>query len=358
MDDLFIDYLISKMSLKEKIGQLLYIDYRKTNEKIIGMTNDFEKILNEYKPGGFILFNSNISDFNNTKKFIKDIQSINGNNMFIGIDQEGGSVQRLGSNVGFKKIPAASLINDKEEAYLLGKEVGMELFSIGVNMNMAPVMDIWSNPENIVMMNRTYGSDPYEVSEKALSFAKGLKEVKIIPVVKHFPGHGSTNVNSHIDLPMLYKTKEELYNLELIPFIAAIKEKISCIMVGHILLSKLDKYPASTSEVIVDKLLRKELGYNGIVMTDSLKMKALTKYYNDYEISYRCIKAGNDCILMPNDIRISFNAIYNAVNDGKISINRINTSLRRILSLKLEMGLLDKEYLLYIKQRNALKKHL
>ena len=129
-------------------------------------------------------------------------------------------------------------------------------------------------------------------------------------------------------------------------------------MVGHILLSKLDKYPASTSEVIVDKLLRKELGYNGIVMTDSVKMKALTKYYTDYEISYRCIKAGNDCILMPNDIRISFNAMYNAVNDGKISINRINTSLRRILSLKLEMGLLDKEYLLYIKQRNALKKHL
>ena len=212
MDDLFIDYLISKMSLKEKIGQLLYIDYRKTNEKIIGMTNDFEKILNEYKPGGFILFNSNISDFNNTKKFIKDIQSINENNMFIGIDQEGGSVQRLGSNVGFEKIPAASLINDKEEAYLLGKEVGMELFSIGVNMNMAPVMDIWSNIKNIVMMNRTYGSDPYEVSEKALSFAKGLKEVKIIPVVKHFPGHGSTNVNSHIDLPISYKTKEELYN--------------------------------------------------------------------------------------------------------------------------------------------------
>ena len=216
MDDLFIDYLISKMSLKEKIGQLLYIDYRKTNEKIIGMTNDFEKLLTEYKPGGFILFNSNISDFNNTKKFIKDIQSINENNMFIGIDQEGGSVQRLGSNVGFEKIPAASLINDKKEAYLLGKEVGMELFSIGVNMNMAPVMDIWSNIKNIVMMNRTYGSDPYEVSEKALSFAKGLKEVKIIPVVKHFPGHGSTNVNSHIDLPISYKTKEELYNLELI----------------------------------------------------------------------------------------------------------------------------------------------
>ena len=213
MDDLFIDYLINKMSLKEKIGQLLYIDYRKTNEKIIGMTNDFEKILNEYKPGGFILFNSNISDFNNTKKFIKDIQSINENNMFIGIDQEGGSVQRLGSNVGFKKIPAASLINDKEEAYLLGKEVGMELFSIGVNMNMAPVMDIWSNIKNIVMMNRTYGSDPYEVSDKALSFVRGLKEVKIIPVVKHFPGHGSTNVNSHIDLPISYKTKEELYNL-------------------------------------------------------------------------------------------------------------------------------------------------
>lgn len=357
MDDLFIDYLISKMSLKEKMGQLLYIDYRKTNEKTTRMTDNFEKLLTEYKPGGFILFNSNISDFINTKRLIEDIQSINGNNMFIGVDQEGGSVQRLNENVGFNKIKPASLVQDKDEAYLLGKEVGKNLVSIGVNMNMAPVMDIWSNPKNIVMMNRTYGSNPYEVSEKALSFVRGLKEEKIIPVVKHFPGHGSTSTNSHIDLPMLYKTKEELYNLELIPFIEAIKEKIPSMMVGHIKLPKIDEYPASTSEVIVDKLLRKELGYNGIVMTDSLKMKALTKYYTDEEISYRCIGAGNDFILMPNDIRVSFNTIYNAVNDGKISIARIDASLRRILSLKLEMGLLDKEYLLYVKERNVLKKH-
>lgn len=230
MKESFIEYLIDKMPLKEKIGQLLYIDYRKPNEKTINMTKEFEKVLEEYKPGGFILFTSNISNFTNTKKLIEDIQSISGNNMFIGVDQEGGEVQRLNKNVGFSKIKPASLVQDAEEAYNLGKETGQNLISIGVNMNMAPVLDILSNKENRVVKTRTYGSDPITVSKNALSFVKGLKEEKVISIAKHFPGHGSTFKDSHIDLPILYKTKEELYNLELIPFIEAIKEEIPGIM--------------------------------------------------------------------------------------------------------------------------------
>lgn len=357
MKESFIEHLIDKMPLKEKIGQLLYIDYRKSNEKTINMTKEFEKVLEEYKPGGFILFTSNISNFTNTKKLIEDIQSISGNNMFIGVDQEGGEVQRLNENVGFSKIKPASLVQDAEEAYNLGKETGQNLISIGVNMNMAPVLDILSNKENRVVKTRTYGSDPITVSKNALSFAKGLKEEKVIPIGKHFPGHGSTFKDSHIDLPILYKTKEELYNLELIPFIETIKEEIPGIMIGHIKLPKIDEYPSSMSEELINKLLREELTYKGIVMTDSLKMKALTKYYTSEEIYYRCIKSGNDFILMPENISLSFNTIYNAVNDGKISMDTINNSLRRILSLKLEIGLLDKEYLSYINQHNTLKKH-
>ena len=128
-------------------------------------------------------------------------------------------------------------------------------------------------------------------------------------------------------------------------------------MIGHIKLPKIDEYPSSMSEELINKLLREELTYKGIVMTDSLKMKALTKYYTSEEIYYRCIKSGNDFILMPENISLSFNTIYNAVNDGKISMDTINNSLRRILSLKLEIGLLDKEYLSYINQHNTLKKH-
>ena len=297
-----------------------------------------EKILNEYKPGGFILFNSNISDFNNTKKFIKDIQSINGNNMFIGIDQEGGSVQRLGSNVGFKKIPAASLINDKEDAYLLGKEVGMELFSIGVNMNMAPVMDIWSNPENIVMMNRTYGSDPYEVSEKALSFAKGLKEVKIIPVVKHFPGHGATKQDSHYFLPVINVPMNKIEDEDMYPFSQIISNGADAILVGHLLIPKVTGiYPASLSRKFICKYIRKKFKYNGLIITDDLKMRAIKLFYGAELAVKKAFEAGNDIIVFrfnkEEEKRVLDN-IFNLVKSGKIKENRINRSVNRILKVK------------------------
>lgn len=355
MDD-FILYMLSNMSLKEKIGQMIYIDYRKQNIKTTEMTAEFEEILSTFNPGGFILFTSNISNLDNTYKLINDIQSVSEIKMFIGVDQEGGRVQRLKDNIGFDSIISARSVMDKEEAYLLGRRVGYELYYLGINMDMAPVLDIFSNPLNTVIGDRAYGSTSNEVSDKALYFAKGLMEEGIIPTGKHFPGHGSTSVDSHINMPTLYKTKEELYKLELIPFSDLINYGIPSIMVGHIMLPKIDSYPSTLSSRIITDILRKEMGFNGIVITDSLKMKGLTNYYNEYDIYYRCIASGNDIMLMPKNIKSSIDTIYNAVNDGKISIERINESVKRILSLKYKMGLLDKESVLYNKKRKIIKR--
>lgn len=355
MED-FILYMLSNMSLKEKIGQMIYIDYRKPNIKTTEMTAEFEEILSTFNPGGFILFTSNISNLDNTYTLINDIQSVSEIKMFIGVDQEGGRVQRLKENIGFPNTKALREISSKSEVYTLGKKLGRNLKLLGINMDMAPVLDIFSNPLNIVIGDRAYGSTSNEVSYKALYFAKGLMEEGIIPTGKHFPGHGSTSVDSHIDMPTLYKTKEELYKLELIPFSDLINYGIPSIMVGHIMLPKIDSYPSTLSGRIITDILRKEMGFNGIVITDSLKMKGLTNYYNEYDIYYRCIISGNDIMLMPKNIKSSIDTIYNAVNDGKISIERIDESVKRILSLKYKMGLLDKESVLYNKKRKIIRR--
>ncbi len=348
MDWVFIEYLINKMSLKDKIGQLLYIDYRKVNEKITSMNSEFEKILSKYKPGGFILFSSNISDYNNTFKFIKDIMDISYIKMFIGVDQEGGRVQRLNSNVGFDSIMPALDITDSDEAYGIGRIIGRGLRGLGINMDMAPVLDVYSNRDNRVIGNRAFGRTKDEVLDKSLAFARGLSDEKIISVGKHFPGHGNTSVDSHIDLPVLDSSREDLDRLELASFKGAINMGIPALMVGHIVVSKIDSYPSSISNMVINGILRDEMKYNGIVMPDSLKMKGLTKYFSFNDIYYNCIMSGNDFVFMPMDIDDAFNTIYRFVNDGKISIERIDDSLRRIFYLKFNSGLLDDEYDCYL----------
>ena len=352
----FLNYLLNKMSLTEKIDQMIMIDYRETKE----MTIDLEKALSIYKPGGFILFKSNIADYEQTHKLLTDIKSINSIPTMIAVDQEGGRVQRLGENVGFEAYPAMSKIgetNNPDIANEIGKKMGKELHDIGVDMDMAPILDIFSNPKNTVIGDRAFGKGSETVTKMALAYAKGLKESKIIAVGKHFPGHGDTAKDSHIELPIVEKDKEKLNQLELIPFIEAIHQNIPGIMVGHIAVPKItqDTFPASLSPIMISDLLRNKLKYDGLIIPDSLKMKALSNYFTNENIYLRCIQAGNDIILMPQDITEAFNTINRAVNEGKISEDRINQSVLRILSTKFDYGLLEKEYANYLA---TIKQHI
>lgn len=370
----FLVDMLNNMSLQQKIGQMIMIDYRETTE----MTTDLEEILTKYNPGGFILFRGNVesnidsrdqikANYRKVQEFLKDIKSATKIKGIMSVDQEGGRVQRLGERVGFDQYPPMGEIGATEDldlAFALGVKKGGELREIGIDMDMAPVLDIFSNPRNTAIGDRAFGKTPESVTKMALSYADGLKKEGIIPVGKHFPGHGGTLKDSHASLPFVDKSLEELKEFELKPFEKAVEEKLPGIMVGHLAVPKVtdNNIPASLSEKMINGILRTDMGYDGLIMTDSVKMKALKDKtvtntiefpdknppLTDQDIYLRCVQAGNDFILMPQDINEAFDTIYRKVEEGIITEDRIDASLYRILSTKLEFGLLNNEYYNYL----------
>ena len=327
------DNKIDEMSLEEKIGQLLIISYRKDDIK-----EKLPTILEEVKPGGFILFSENITTYDDTINLIKSIKNSNDIPLFIGIDEEGGNVQRLKNLKDYKTsdIPYMSYVKTINDAYNLGKVIAEELRVFGINLDFAPVIDCnWDNPKSVIG-KRAFEGDYTTVAKLGVSLAKGLKNNKVIPTYKHFPNHGATATDSHQDLPVINKTEEELLNNDLIPYQEAIKNNADMIMIGHLALPKITKdyTPASLSYEIITNLLKKKLGFKGLVVTDALNMQALTKNYSEKEILIKAINAGADLLLMPEDPVNAVKIIKEAVNGGLISEERINESVKKILSLK------------------------
>lgn len=346
INDDSVNQLLTSMTLEEKIGQMLIVSYRSTVAD-----NNLISILNEVKPGGFILFSENFESYEQTIKFMKDINDTSDIPMFISIDQEGGRVQRLkkltDNNVTiFPSMLSLGNTNDKELSYLVGKALGEELRVFGINMDFAPILDIYSNPSNTVIGDRAFGTNSEIVSKMAISFSHGLESTGIIPVYKHFPGHGDTKDDSHYDLPVITKTKEELMKFELLPFINAINDGAEVIMIGHLALPNItgDNTPASLSKEIITDLLIEELGFDGIVITDALNMGALTNNYTKKEIYINAINAGVDILLMASPSREAVSIIKEAVLNGEISEDRINISVEKILRLKEEKLKNNKTY--------------
>ena len=327
------DNKLDEMSLEEKIGQLLIISYRKDDIK-----EKLPTILEEVKPGGFILFSENITTYDDTINLIKSIKNSNDIPLFIGIDEEGGNVQRLKNLKDYKTsdIPYMSYVKTINDAYNLGKVIAEELRVFGINLDFAPVIDCnWDNPKSVIG-KRAFEGDYTTVAKLGVSLAKGLKNNKVIPTYKHFPNHGATATDSHQDLPVINKTEEELLNNDLIPYQEAIKNNADMIMISHLALPKITKdyTPASLSYEIITNLLKKKLGFKGLVVTDALNMQALTKNYSEKEILIKAINAGADLLLMPEDPVNAVKIIKEAVNGGLISEERINESVEKILSLK------------------------
>lgn len=327
------DNKIDEMSLEEKIGQLLIISYRKDDIK-----EKLPTILEEVKPGGFILFSENITTYDDTINLIKYIKNSNDIPLFIGIDEEGGNVQRLKNLKDYKTsdIPYMSYVKTINDAYNLGKVIAEELRVFGINLDFAPVIDCnWDNPKSVIG-KRAFEGDYTTVAKLGVSLAKGLKNNKVIPTYKHFPNHGATATDSHQDLPVINKTEEELLNNDLIPYQEAIKNNADMIMISHLALPQITKdyTPASLSYEIITNLLKKKLGFKGLVVTDALNMQALTKNYSEKEILIKAINAGADLLLMPEDPVNAVKIIKEAVNGGLISEERINESVEKILSLK------------------------
>ncbi|MDD4565040.1 MAG: beta-N-acetylhexosaminidase [Eubacteriales bacterium] len=337
---------IQGMSLKEKVGQLVMAG-------VDGYETDVnsKQLLQDYHVGGFVFLKKNVKDAQQMLNLVNALKETNGMNripLFLALDEEGGRVSRMPSE--FKKIPSSQQIgaqNNGELAKRAGGILGKEVKAFGMNVNFAPVLDIFSNPENTVIGDRAFGAHPELVSKLGIQVMKGIQEQKIISVVKHFPGHGDTLVDSHEDLPRVYYDLERLKSFELIPFSQAIANNADAIMLAHILLPKIDPdYPATFSEALINGVIRKGMNYDGVVITDDMTMGAIAENYDIGEAAVKSIRSGSDIVLVCNDFDKEvavLKAIHAAAETGIIPSDRIDESVCRILKLKEKYALADQQ---------------
>lgn len=337
---------IYNMSLDEKVGQLVVSGFYGTT-----LDENILKLIKENKISGVILFERNVKDSNSLLALNNSLKESNKNNklpLFISTDEEGGSVTRMPKDI--KRIPTNKYIgslNNKDLSYKVGEILGEQLSYFGFNMNFAPVLDINSNPNNPVIGDRSFGNNTDIVSNLGTSTMKGIQSKNIISVVKHFPGHGDTSVDSHINLPVVNCDINRLKSFEFVPFKTAIQNGADAVMVGHILLPKIDsKYPSSMSYEIVTNILRKDLGFNGLVVSDDMTMGAITENYSIEEASIKAINAGMDLLLVCQKYENTENvlkALKEAALNGTISKERLDNALYNIISIK-KKYISNKEY--------------
>jgi len=328
---------INQMTLDEKLGQMMFAGVSGTS-----LQQETKSLIRDYKVGGLILYANNLETPQQTVSLMNDLMTANGTNrlpLFLGTDQEGGKVVRLpGPLKNFPTNQKIGQINQPQFSYEVGKLLGEQLKAFGFNLDFAPVMDVNSNPNNPIIGDRSFSNKPEIVSQLGIQTMQGLESQQVIPVIKHFPGHGDTSVDSHLELPKVSKSLDDLNKLELIPFKAAIDKGVDVVMVGHILLPKIDQqYPSSMSKEIITGLLRNQLGFDGVVMTDDMTMKAITNHFNIGQATVDSVKAGNDIILIAHEfanVTTAIDALKAAVKNGEISEQQINDSVRRIIQLK------------------------
>lgn len=323
------------MTTRDKIGQLFMVGFLGTS-----VTRDLASFIKEYKPGGVILFSRNLESIEQMVDLTNDLQACSPHSpLLISIDQEGGRVSRLPK--GFTIFPPCELLgraNSTELAYAAAATIAKELRAVGVNMNMAPVLDVNSNPDNPVIGDRAFGTTPDVVCELGLATAAGLQDNNVVACGKHFPGHGDTNVDSHKELPVVDASRERLEAVEFPPFRRAVTQGIASMMTAHVLYRTLDpELPATLSPTIINGLLRQELRYDGVVLTDDLEMHAIIDHYGIEDAAVRAVLAGCDVLLICKDRDreiAAFEAVEQAVASGTISMERLSLSASRITRLK------------------------
>ncbi|WP_339308113.1 beta-N-acetylhexosaminidase [Paenibacillus sp. FSL L8-0435] len=335
---------LSSLTLEEKIGQMILAGVQGTT-----LDNQTKQMITDQKVGGIIFYANNVSTLEGTAKFVQSIKEVNQSNpvpIFMSVDQEGGKVSRMPDTM--ESIPSSRKVGETKDnalAETMGELLARQVQLAGFNVDFAPVLDVNSNPKNPVIGDRSFGSSAELVSRMGIAEMKGLRSEGIIPVVKHFPGHGDTSVDSHLDLPVVNKTEKQLAKLEWIPFQAAVKEQVEAVMVAHILFPKLDPdHPASLSDVIIGEHLRGKFNYDGVVITDDLSMGAIAKNYKLDEAALATVKAGSDILLVAHSYESAktiFDTLISAVKSGKITESRIDESVYRILALKQQYKLSD-----------------
>ena len=348
--------ILSQMTIEEKVAQMFFI----TPEQLTGADNvtatgDATKAaLDRYPVGGLVYFAKNLQTPEQTRSMLQGAQDYvmqtRGLPLFIGVDEEGGRVLRVGSNSAFgvEKIQAMGVLaeqNDTEVIHTAASTIGTYLSDLGFNVDFAPDTDVITNEANQVIGDRSFGSDPDVVADMAWAYRKGLHEHGILACYKHFPGHGGTVEDSHNGYAYSYKTLEELKEIELVPFQSGCDRGIDFIMVSHVSTPNItgSDIPATLSRQIVTDLLRQEMGYQGIIITDSLNMGAVSEHYSPQEAAVMAVQAGCDMLLMSDYFELSYNAVLDAVADGRIREEDIDASVSRIIEAKLMVSVRESE---------------
>jgi beta-N-acetylhexosaminidase len=343
-----ISAIMEGMSLEQKVGQMFILSIY--GESLNALGND---ILRTWQPGGITLFGSNAQNpaqiIQLTNSYQHAILDSGGLPMFVGTDQEGGIIQRL--REGFTEWPPMSLLaatGDDDLAYEVGLQMGRELRAVGVTMNLAPVADMDTNVTNPIIGRRSWGSNLDLLMITLPAFVRGMQDAGVSGVIKHFPGHGDTSDDSHVTLPIISYRLDELRERELLPFISAIEGGADAVMVAHIWFSAIDAepLPASLSYAVITELLRVELGFDGVIVTDAMEMQGISALFSPTEAAILAVQAGNDMITfgpaMGQNTQLEMiQGVIDAVRNGVIAESRIDESVRRILTLKMERDVLD-----------------
>lgn len=343
---------LAAMTTEEKVGQLLVAGILGTEPG-----EDAVQAIQDYQVGGIILFGRNVESADQLVALTNGLKALNGNYvpLFLCVDQEGGRVDRMPPEVD--RTPGAGQVGEslsqEDAGAAYGALLSAECAAFGFNLDFAPSLDIWSNPENTVIGDRAFGVEWESVSAFGFHAVGAMEEAgTVIPVVKHFPGHGDTSVDSHVDLPVVDKTLDELWQSELVPFDMALSgeywgeqkmDPAPAVMVAHILMTQIDPdLPASLSPAVVTSLLRQGMGYEGVVCTDDLTMAAISDTYGMGEAAVLAVEAGCDLLLVcheADNLTAAREALLAAVDSGRISMERLDQSVYRILSLKGEYSL-------------------
>ena len=343
-EDALVDEMINQMDLHQKIYQMFIVFV----DSLTGVTNttvagDITKnALKEYPVGGLLFQKENLTSEEQVINMIQGMQSYSNIPLFIASDEEGGRVARVMETLHPYSLDAMLTYKDmgKDKAYENATLIAESIKKYGFNTAFAPVADVWSNPENTVIGDRAYSDDFEQASELVSTAVQGFKDKGMICSLKHFPGHGDTKVDSHYGAAYVSKTLEQLRKEEFLPFKAGIDAGADMVMIGHLIVPDIDEVPATFSRKIVTDILKKELNFEGIVISDALNMQAISDYYDSSSAAVHAVKAGVDILLCPLDLDESVTALVNAVQSGEILEERIDESVRKILKLKLQKGII------------------
>ncbi len=337
-DSRVVENILERMSVREKIAQLFIVSFSSDTKD--RSTIEAIELVKTERVGGIILMNSPLTP---AVRMINYLQSLSKIPLLVTIDGEWGAAMRFDSIISFPRQMQLGALPSDSLVYKMGVAIGAQARRVGVDVNFAPTVDVNNNPRNPVINTRSFGQDAHIVANYGVAYMRGMKDAGVMGSAKHFPGHGDTEVDSHNALPLLTFPRSRIDSLELYPFKVLIEAGVDMVMAGHLQIPSLDSSgrPSSISKPIISDLLRRDLEYNGIIITDALNMKGVADYMAPELLPLEAYKAGCDIILMPEKVSLALDIFENAVNNGEISMHSLNMRCKKILTAKMKLGILQ-----------------